>query len=171
MAIKRFPFLRVPGRGAGRSIPSGYLVGRVSTGRGPLEIVKPQQVGIATAKQVQSQFAQCGFRFNAGGLLLNNEDLGSGVWSHDVTFTNGLGSVVTAQTAPTSTAIFNIYALHAGVPTVIGTITFAAGSLTGMVNFPSVVVVAAGDAVRLNAPSPADATLASVTGTVYGFRS
>lgn len=167
------PKIVVPGLSRGKGIPKGYLLGRVDSGRGPVQLVRGQQLmrlGIASASATNSKLAQCGFTFYAGGLMLSNEDLGSGSWAHDVTFQNGVdGSSIISQTPATSTAVFNIYALQISGPTLIGTITFSAGGSVGLLNFPASFTIPAGTAVRLNAPSPADATLASVTGTVVGI--
>lgn len=177
MPAKLAPKIAVPGRGPGRNVPNGVLIGRQPGvgGRGPLQILdltSLKGMGLATAKATQNQLSVCGFSFYAGGLLASNEDLGLGTWPHAVTFANGVaGTSVLSLIAATSMAIFDIYVITAGVPSVIGTITFAAGSMTGVVNFPSLVVVPTGSLIRLNAPSPADATLASVTGRVTGFAS
>lgn len=53
--MARTPNIRVPGRGAGRSIPQGYIIGRTSKGRGPLELINLNAaagLGLATAQQV-----------------------------------------------------------------------------------------------------------------------
>jgi hypothetical protein len=177
MPVKLAPKVAVPGRGPGRNVPNNVLIGRQPGvgGRGPLQILDLlalKGMGLATAKSVGNQLNQAGFTFNAGGLLGNDEDLGEGTWGHAVTFTNGVaGSSVVAQYAATGTAVFDITAIISGVPTVFGTITFSAGGTVGVVNFPALFVIPLGGIVRLNAPSPADATLASVSGVVMGFAS
>ena len=176
MPAKLAPKIQVPGRGPGRNVPNGVLIGRQPglSGRGPMQVLDLRQLvsmGLAGGKATSSRLAQAGFSFYAGGLLAAGEDLGAGSWGHAVTFTNGLGSSVVSLAPATSMAVFDIYAITGGVPSVIGTITFSGGSTTGVVNFPSLVVLPPNTTLRLNAPSSADATLASVSGTVYGFAS
>lgn len=165
------PKIVVPGLSRGKGIPTGYFLGRVDGGRGPVQLIRGPQIGrlVPAIAAAQNQLHTAGFTFYAGGLMLNGEDLGSGTWAHPVQFENGVGgTTVTSQVAATSTAVFTIYVLTP-TPVAIGTITFAAGSTVGVVNFPVPYTVPAGQAIRLNAPSPADATLASVTGTVVGI--
>lgn len=170
--MARTPNIRVPGRGAGRSIPQGYIIGRTSKGRGPLELLDQTTLaalGVATNKSVAPALHAAGFRFYVGGLPLTNEEIGSGVWGHDVSFQNGVdGSVITSLIAATSTAVWTIKVTVAGVLQSIGTITFAAGSTVGVLNWTAPVTISAGNPISLWAPNPQDATLASITGVVQG---
>ena len=165
--------IRLPGRGQGRNIPAGYLVGRASRGRGPMELIDGAslgQVGIASKQSQNAQAAQCGFRFFVGGRPGAGERIGAGVWGHSVTFENGQSptSVIASLTPATSSAVWQIETLIAGVWTVIGTITFNAASLVGVLNWTAPVTIPAGQQVALYAPASQDATLADITGTVYG---
>ncbi len=167
--------IRLPGRGQGRNIPAGYLVGRASRGRGPMELIDSAslgQVGLASAKQVNAQAAQVGFRFFVGGRPAAGEEIGSGNWAYDVLFENGQSptSQIVSLTPAHASAVWNIKILVAGVYTTIGTITFAAASMVGVLNWPSPVTVPAGVPLSLWAPNPQDSTLASITGTVYGSK-
>ena len=165
--------IKIPGLASKTGISGaskGVLLGRVG-GRGPVQVLRDihfQQMGLVTKGQIPPPTT--GFNFYAGGLMLSNEDIGQGVWSHDETFENGIaGSIITSLFPAAATAVFDIYQIVGGVPSVIGTITFAATSTAGVLNVPAPVTVSAGNPVRLNAPNPADATLASVSGTVIGI--
>lgn len=172
--MSRPPNIKVPGRGKGRNIPPGYIIGRVSHGRGPLELIAPGnfgRLGLSSANAAAQKAAQAGFQFFAGGLLKAGELLGSGTWAHAQGFQNGIdGSSITSLTPAAVTAVFRIVAVVLGVPTDFGTITFAAGSTTGVLLFTvSPFTIPAGSPVQLYAPASADATLSSVTGVVMGY--
>jgi hypothetical protein len=109
-----------------------------------------------------------GFSFNASGLLLNAENLGSGSWSHDVVWDPASASgTVLCQFAPTGNVSLLIKAILSGVPTQIAHIDIAAGAFMGTLVIPSVYTLPPNTIFELIAPSPADATLANVSGTVY----
>lgn len=167
--------IRMPGRGKGRNAPAGYLVGRVSHGRGPLELIDQAALaalGIATTKGVAATTNSAGFRFYIGGRPGAGEEIGSGNWGHDVFFENGQTptSVIAALVAATSSAVFDIKIQMAGVYTTIGTITVGAASLIGVLNWLAPVTITAGTPISLWAPAVQDTTLANITGSVYGSK-
>lgn len=151
-----------------RRIPSGYLVGRLSGGHGDEELLRGADLLTLLAQQGlnTSGITQAGFGFNEEGLMLNNELLGSGVFSKDVLFPSSvIADSVTAQTAAASNAVFNVKTGS----TIRATITFLAGSLTGVVAWSGgQYTLPAGTVVSLYAPSPADTNLGWVTGLVEG---
>ncbi len=84
-----------------------------------------------------------------------------------VTLPAGLtGSRAVCQVAPTSSVTLTLK--QNGIA--IGTITFGAGSTTGSFSFANQVVLAAGDVLELDAPTPADATFAGASYTIAGIR-
>jgi len=165
---------RAPGRGSGRNIPSGVLLGRLpGAGKGDVQLLQLgnlQSMGIATQVQIQQQFSRAGFGFFDSGVLPSGLLLGSGVWARNVVF-GGAGSsyTITSLIPAAATAVFHIYALPGGVPTLIATITFSAGSKVGVLAWTSPpYTLIAGTSLQLYAPSPADTQLASVSGLVNG---
>ena len=84
-----------------------------------------------------------------------------------VTLPAGLaGSRAVCQTAPTNAVTLGLKQNG----TAIGSIAFAAGATAGTFNFTNQVVLAAGDVLELDAPSPADATFAGPSYTITGTR-
>jgi hypothetical protein len=171
--MKQTRKIALPGRGKGRNAPSGYLVGRASRGRGPLELMDAAglaAVGIATKASQNAQAAQCGFRFFVGGRPGAGEKIGQGVWGHPVAFENGQSpaSVVTSVIPAASTAVWHIETLIAGVWSVIGTITFSTASFVGVLNWTAAVTIPSGQPVALYAPASQDATMADISGSIYG---
>lgn len=157
-------------RGIRDSIPPGYLLGRVSKGVGPVELISSGQAQAAGIVPTPSPPSPVGFGFTVDGLMTDHQLIGSGVFSRDVNFSGAgnTGTSVKNILAATSSAAFTIYATLSGVPTLIGTITFAPGAFVGVVNFPSAVLVPAGSAITLYAPTPADPTLGTITATITG---
>lgn len=153
----------------GSSMPGGFLLGRASPGSGAIELLRPsdlQKLGINTAG---GPAAKHGFGFFIGGLMLDNELLGGVVLPEAISFKNGEFANVVSLIPAAATAVFRIVVTDAGVPTQVGTITFAAASMTGVVAWsPNPFVNKAGDFLQLYAPSPKDATLSFVSGTVAG---
>ncbi len=76
------------------------------------------------------------------------------------------GSRAVCQTAPTSAVTLPIKQNG----TSIGSINFAAAATTGTFTFSSAVILNVGDVFELDAPTPADATLAGVSYTITGTR-
>ncbi len=156
--------LRSPG------IQSGYLLGRIGSGRGPVQLLRSSQlksIGVASTGAVQAATSAAGFGFFDGGHLLDHELLGTAVFSRDILFVSPDASdVVTALIASTGTAVFTMVV---GVTTV-GTITFTS-STTGVVAWTGgAYTLPHGTPIQLFAPTPADATLASVSGIVSGTK-
>jgi hypothetical protein len=152
-------------------MPTGYLIGRVSHGVGPLELLgnlQQRQLGISTAAS-NPQANRAGFGFFIEGLMLADEVIGSAGWGRQITFLDGGGNV-TSLTAAAADAAFRIQKISLGVPTDVGTITFLAGTMTGVIAWSGgQVAFDTGDVVKLFAPNPADVSLADVTGTVNGL--
>lgn len=109
-----------------------------------------------------------GFSFNDTGLLASGEVLGSGAWNHDVVWDPASASwTIVLQFAPTGSVTFPIKAILSGVPTQIAHIDVAAGAKVGTLVIPSAYTLPANTVFELLAPSPADSTLANISGTVY----
>lgn len=109
-----------------------------------------------------------GFSFNSTGLFLTSENLGSGSWPHDVVWDSASASAsIVAQFAPAGNVSFLIKAILSGVPTTIAHLDIAGGSHAGTLVIPSPYTMPANTIFELLAPNPADASLASVTGTIY----
>ncbi|CAB4132021.1 hypothetical protein UFOVP134_2 [uncultured Caudovirales phage] len=161
----------IPGRGAGRSIPSGYLIGRTSKGQGRLELMGINEltsIGMASNHAVANATSNLpGFNFNIGGRPAAGEEVGSGTWGHNVIFDPAqVTYTITASIPSTGTAVFDIK-VFSGVYTAIGTITFTS-SATGVLAWVGEPVIPAGVQISLWAPASQDATLAGITGIVYG---
>lgn len=89
------------------------------------------------------------------------------LFARSVTFPTDLaGSIGRLAVAPTADAVFSV--LRNGAP--IGTVTFAAGSTTGVFAGAGALFLA-GDMLALQAPSPRDATLGGILFTLAGNRS
>lgn len=161
---------RIKIRGIRQVVPTGYLLGRISSGAGDAELLNLQslrQFGVAASSDVQQAVSAIGFGFYAGALLLNNELLGTAVFNHDVLFEDGGdGSAVNALVPPASAAVFN---MKVGLTTV-GTIQISTSGVATIVWSGGSYVLTAGTPLSLYAPTPADATLASVSGIISGTK-
>lgn len=153
----------------GSSMPGGFLLGRASPGSGAIELLRPsdlQKLGINTNGGATVKH---GFGFFIGGLMKDNELLGGVVLPEAISFSTGEFATVKSMIPATALAVFKIVVTTAGVPTQVGTITFVAGAMIGAVAWsPNPFVNAVGDFLQLYAPSPKDATLSFVSGTVAG---
>lgn len=109
-----------------------------------------------------------GFSFYSGGLLLDNEELGAGVWTTDILFQSGQLYDISSIFPATADAVFTIKQLITGIWMDIGTITFSAGTKMGVLAWTAPVTIPAGVPISLWAPSVADVTLSSVTGMING---
>ncbi len=159
-------------RGIRSRIPTGYVLGRSSSGKGEVELLNLRQlshIGVASAQAVARGKGAIGFGFFAEGLLLDHELLGSAVFGVNVTFSDGAeGTAVTCLLAATSDAEFT---LVDNTMVTVGTITFLAGETTATVAWVGgEYTLLAGTPLRLYAPTPADPTLADISGTVIGAR-
>lgn len=169
------PKIRI--RGARSSIPAGSLIGRVKGGRvGELQVLKPSDlarlgIGSSAAQARVSNLA--GFTFFEEGLMLDHELLGQGAWAHATSFVSGAaGDVITADLAATSDAFLEMWAPDTfGVYYKAGTIEIAAGTKTGVVVWTPSLLLPKGKVLKLYGPTPPDATLAGVGGTVVGTKS
>lgn len=170
------PRIKVRGAGRAKGIPTGYILGRTSPGTGDVELlnsVGQRQAGIAGVGQVAAADAATGFGFSIGGLPTDNEFIGSATYPTNVTFASGDGSVVSGFPAA-STAVMNIKAPDptTGLPVVVGTLTWAAGSKTAVIAWSGgSYTLLAGKALSLYAPTPVDASLGDISGTVNGTKS
>lgn len=169
---------RIKGRGQrGASVPGGVLWGRMPGARhGDLQPIRIQDLkafGVGAPNEAsETARVKTGFGFRIGGLMLAGESIGSGFFTRDVTFTDGDPDVlVTSLTPAAITCHFVISAPDpiTHVPTEVGRITFAAGSTNGVVTWTGgVLLLLTGTIITLFAPTPADLTLADITGVVTG---
>lgn len=155
--------------------PSGYIVGRASAGEGPLELLNLrdlQGLGVASRQQAAQGSARHGFGFSITGRPGNGQVIGIGVWPKAMTFTSAAaGDSVVATVGAHAMAVFNMQALVMGVFTTVGTITFAANGTVGAVAWTGgQYLLAANAQLKLIAPSPQDAALADISGTVIGIQ-
>lgn len=163
-------------RGARASIPPNVLVGRAKGSRvGELQVLSPQdlrRMGIGSSADAQRSANLAGFTFFEEGLMLDKELLGQGSWSHDTAFVSGAaGDTVTSEVAAAADASLTMWAPDGGgIYIQVGTIAFAAGSTTATVTWTAGFVLPAHKILKLYAPTPADATLSGVTGTVVGTK-
>lgn len=174
MAARRPPNIRIQGTRS-KGYPAGYIVGRTDGGSGDLQLLGPRELralGLASQSELNTRTSRAGFGFYAGGVLLDGETLGSAVFPFPVTFSDGnVDTSVAAVSPPTSTATFKMRVPVAGILIQIGQIVFTAGSPLGIVTWTGgLYVLPANTPISLVAPSPNDATLASVTGTVTGSK-
>lgn len=113
-----------------------------------------------------------GFGFFVAQRMADNELLGSALFPTDMIFVNAdPENFIVAQLAATGTAVMNIVTLDptTGAETLVGTITFTAGSHTGTVAWlSSPYTLPAGTVINLHGPSPADLTLAFIRAHVNG---
>lgn len=169
MSIKRVP------RRSTQQTPSGYIWGRKSPGNGPVELLNLADLlafGLASKASASGAAAVHGFGFSIQGRPGAGQVVGIGSWALQMTFTSAAaGDSVVSSIAATSTATFNILALISGVFTQVGTIVFAAGSTTGAVAFAGgFYQLPANTQLKLVAPASQDATLADISGLVYGVQ-
>lgn len=157
------------------NIPGGYILGRQpGGGSGEVQLLNLQQLrafGLAPSTTAAQTAQSAGFGFYDGGLLAAGELLGTAVFAHDVTFTNGAdGNVVTALVPATGTPFMTLVAPNAlMIPTQVGTINFA-GTVGTVVWSPNPFLLLKGLPLKLFAPASADATLADISGLVVGVR-
>jgi hypothetical protein len=103
--------------------------------------------------------------FSIGDEPGDNEIIEGHVFTDDITFPSGLGtSQAYARTTSTGSAVFDI--LFNDTP--VGTVTFSSGNAVGSFSLASPIVAEAGDRLDIQAPSPADATLAGIKITLRG---
>ncbi len=114
-----------------------------------------------------------GFGFFCQGLLSANVQVGAAIYGFGISFddTNTDNIFVSAVPA-TASAVFNLVApdIH-GLPSVVGTITFAAGSKTGTLAWTTnPYTLPARTSLQLFTPATADATLADISGLCFGSK-
>lgn len=176
MVSRTPPRIRVPGRGGGRSIPPGYIVGRVSARRGPTELLKITDIlaGAAAvaagAGGANGGAGAAGFTATMNGLPTANGRAGPITWADSTIFAASCTITGTCTFPPTSNVVWTLIAMIAGVPTTVVTITWEAG-LPG----PPVLFVPAGSftlpagaPTYIQQPASPDATFADATATVTG---
>jgi len=87
------------------------------------------------------------------------------------TFLAGLpSSQAKSEAAATASSVFTIYKISGGVPSSIGTITFAPAATSGTFAMASDQIFAEGDMMEVVAPAVSDATLADISLTIVGKR-
>jgi hypothetical protein len=111
--------------------------------------------------------AKHGFGFFIGGTMTADELLGGVVFTNNMRFANSNKIQILSQVQAEAAATFH---LVTGFPdTVAGTILFPAGSTIGTLTWsPDPFLLTAGTQLRLRSPTPADVSLAYVSGTVEG---
>jgi len=169
------PKIKVRGAARNKGIPSGYLLGRSSSGTGDVELLDLAELrglGVASAGSVAGIGSTHGFGFFAGGLLADGELLGSATYPVDITFATGdAGSSVTSEFPAAASAVMVVQAPDpsSGLFVQVGTFTFAAHSKTATIAWGSgTYTLKAGKVLKLLAPHPADASLANVHGLIVG---
>ncbi len=147
--------------------PFGFVLGSdpsLGSSPGPVKLIRRDSfVSPSQAANINRTLNPPKFTAWVEGLIADNELIGQVTTSKAITFTN-TSFTSNAAIPATATAVFHLYMIVSGAPTLIATITFAAGSNTGVMAFipNSSVVVPANAQVALNGPSPADLSLANV---------
>lgn len=166
--MARPPKIVVPGLNRGQGVPAGYILGRSSSGRGPVELLRPQDIRamrIGGGAGVTVPPAPTGFGFYAEGLMLSGEVLGSAIYNRAIQFADGNG-VANALVAPMADAVFEFRVATTSL--LVGQLEFAAGSTAGAVTWFGGFTLPASTPLRVTMPIPADLSLADVSATVYG---
>jgi len=147
------------GTGDGTVITTGFIVpGQTAVFSGQTSITGQNPVPLVA-----------GFGFFASGPLKSGELLGSAIYALDVAFSSSDGAQVVSLIPAVSAASFGINAIVAGTLTSVGSIDFAAGARMGAVTWDGGgYSLPAGGQIQVTAPSPADASLASVNGDLTG---
>lgn len=148
----------------------GILVGRPRGGRGQLQLLRPQDLlgmGI-TRPGNKTDLHEAGFTFQVNGVPSDNEFVGQGSWSKDITFRNSdPNNSVKSLIAATGTPQFRMLTQALGS---LGHIAFTAGGTTGTVVWDTDPYIhPAGQLMLLYCPTTHDATLASINGRVVGY--
>lgn len=175
--MSRPPRSLVPGRGAGRNMPGGYLLGRVSQGKRPgpvqlLDLTTLAALGVGTSSGQSAGSSKAGFGFFEGGTMSAGELLGTGTFTHDTYFASDY--TISATVGATAMATMTLKAVVAGTPTVVGHIVFPArtgvpADLVGVLTWVGTTyTLPKNTPIQLYAPSPKDATLGGISGTVNG---
>lgn len=169
------PKIKVRGAARNKGIPKGYLLGRTSSGTGDVELLnlaELRKAGVAGTGSVAAAGAKTGFGFFIGGLPNDNELIGSASYGSDVQFVSGDGSVTSGFPAA-ALAVLNLKAPDpiTGLPVVVGSLTFAASSKVAVIAWSGgSYTLAAGKMLSLYAPTPVDASLGDISGTVNGTK-
>lgn len=127
----------------------------------------------ATDDGVPRSFIRYDLPFACGGKPAAAEVFGPFVSPVAFTLPAGMtGSIATALTAATASAVWTLKQILAGstTATTVATVTFAAGSRVATFTAASAIVVAIGDILTLTAPSTQDSTLADIGFTIVGAR-
>lgn len=161
---KQFDIIRKQLLINGTIVPKSYIDAQDIKTLGAAIAYTNAQIALVAAPPV-------GIGFFIGGLMLDNELLGCVLFSHNITFSSGdAKSIVEAQVPATADAVFNLVTIALdGTQTHVGTITMPAGQYIGTVAWDSSpFTLPPGLIIAMLAPSPADATLAFVTGSLNG---
>jgi hypothetical protein len=149
-------------------MPSGFMIGRVSPGVGPEQMIPLKTVGLSTGGTTKTKYHEF-LGFSAPGLFAADQTFTLAGPPKQTQFPQLLGTpenTATVQYAGTNTthfylvtdaAQFLVYGTH-----LVATVTFAAGSLSGTFVYNGSTVVAAGQQLFLVCDHTADPTLANV---------
>lgn len=155
-----------------QQIPSGYVIGRESSGDGSAELIPIQDIMSGTLAQ-KGRMYQLGFSW-PGGVPGNSQRIGDHCFSIGVTFPpsftayQGHVSQGVASAASTGTATFAVNKNGSG----IGTIVFTGAATATFTTTSSLAQkFAQGDILTIVAPASADATLANPAFTLVGYES
>lgn len=150
-------------RGIRDSIPAGYVIGRVSTGDGPAQLIDLATLGRGITAAQGGAAASSGTTADFG-LFFSGKPSGSQivfemVMSKAVKLPLHLtGSQALAATAPASTATFTLNKNGSS----IGSISIATGTGIGTFTFAAAVTLAIGDKFQVVGPSSPDASMADI---------
>lgn len=152
-------------------IPTGYLMGRVSSGHGPAELISVQQLqrlGIRSTKAGSASLGnQAGFTFSISGIVPANTLLGTATWSRDLTFHNGdANDSGVALSPPASSYAFRM--LDATLVQV-GQITVTTAGVFATVWSSDPLVWPAGKPMLVYTQVAPDGSLAGVNARVVGY--
>jgi hypothetical protein len=168
------PLNKVP-RTTTQQAPTGYIIGRASPGVGPLEFLNLrdlQQLGVASKADAGAGSTQHGFGFSIQGRPSDGQVIGIAVFPKPMTFTSAAtGDAVVSTTPAHASAVFSLLTPVSGVFTQVGTITFAAGSTTGVVAWSGgQYTLAANAQLKMVAPAIQDPALSDISGKVVGVQ-
>lgn len=152
------------------SIPSGYILGRLSSGQGDVELIPTEDLSNELIKR-KGMFHLVAFSW-PHGVCTNSLRIGDYSFPIGVTFPpdfteyRSLASQASASANATGSTAFKIQKNGSDV----GTATFGAGGVTCTFSSSAAAVVfAKGDKLTILGPATADATLANPNFTLVGY--
>jgi hypothetical protein len=151
-------------RGIRDSIPSGFIMGRLSSGNGPAELISLRGLSQAQSAAGGSSGGGSSGGVSDFGFFFSGKPLGSQIM-FEIKMTKSLrlplnlgGSQFNAATPPA--ADWTVTLLRNGSS--IGTIKFAATTGATTVTFATSVTFVIGDIFKITAPGTADSALADI---------